>query len=77
MIKIIFENSYLQETLQGKSLSRAINERYLKKIVSVWQEAYSVLQTMTDTCIALRTNMTMYTSPLDARWPRKLGIVAI
>ena len=40
VIKVIFSNSYLLETLQGKHLTRAINGRYLKKYFpSVWQEA--------------------------------------
>ena len=40
VIKVIFGNSYLLETLQGERLTRAINERYLKKYFpSVWQEA--------------------------------------
>ena len=40
VIRVIFRNSYLLETLQGERLTRAINERYLKKYFpSVWQEA--------------------------------------
>jgi hypothetical protein len=40
VIKVVFENSYMLETLQGEHLSRAINERYLKQYFpSVWQEA--------------------------------------
>ena len=40
VIKVIFRNSYLLETLQGEHLIRAINGRYLKKyFLSVWQEA--------------------------------------
>jgi hypothetical protein len=40
VIKIIFGNSYLLETLQGEHLNRAFNGRYLKKyFLSVWQEA--------------------------------------
>jgi len=40
VIKVIFSNSYLLETLQGKHLTRAINGRYLKKYFpSIWQEA--------------------------------------
>jgi hypothetical protein len=59
MIKIIFGNSYLPETLEGESLSRVINGRYFrKKFLSVWQEAYSALQIMAGTCIAIKTNMT-------------------
>jgi hypothetical protein len=39
VIKIIFSNSYLLETLQGERLNRAFNGRYLKKYFpSVWQE---------------------------------------
>ena len=39
VIKVIFSNSYLLETLQGEHLTRAINGRYLKKYFpSVWQE---------------------------------------
>jgi hypothetical protein len=37
VIKVIFGNSYLLETLQGDSLPRAINGRHLKKYFpSVW-----------------------------------------
>jgi hypothetical protein len=40
VIKVIFGNSYMLETLQGEHLTRAINRRYLKKYFpSVWQEA--------------------------------------
>jgi cell wall assembly regulator SMI1 len=40
VIKVIFDNSYLLETLQGECLNRAFNGRYLKKYFpSVWQEA--------------------------------------
>jgi hypothetical protein len=40
MIKVIYGNSYLLETLQGERLNRAFNGRYLKKYFpSVWQEA--------------------------------------
>ena len=39
VIKVIFVNSYLLETLQGDSLQKTINGRYLKMdIPSVWQE---------------------------------------
>ena len=31
IVKIIFGNSYIVETLQGDRLSRALNGRYLKK----------------------------------------------
>jgi hypothetical protein len=37
VIKVIFGNSYLLETLQGERLNRALNGRYLKKYFSsVW-----------------------------------------
>jgi hypothetical protein len=37
MIKVIYGNSYLLETLQGERLNRAFNGRYLKKYFSsVW-----------------------------------------
>ena len=40
IIKVIFRNSYMMETLQGGRLPRAINGRYLKKFYpSVWQDA--------------------------------------
>jgi len=40
VIKVVFGNSYVLETLQGERLTRAINGRYLKKYFpSVWQEA--------------------------------------
>ena len=40
IVKIIFGNSYIVETLQGDRLSRALNGRYLKKYYpSVWQDA--------------------------------------
>jgi hypothetical protein len=40
VIKVIYGNSYLLETLQGERLKVAFNGRYLKKYFpSVWQEA--------------------------------------
>jgi len=40
VVKVIFENSYMMETLQGVRLPRAINGKYLKKYnPSVWQSA--------------------------------------
>ena len=40
VVKVIFRNSYVLETLQGERLTRAINGRYLKRYFpSVWQEA--------------------------------------
>ena len=40
IVKSIFGNSYMLETLQGDRLPRAINGRYLKKYYpSVWQDA--------------------------------------
>ena len=40
IVKVIFGNSYMMETLQGDRLPRAINGRYLKKYYpSVWQDA--------------------------------------
>jgi hypothetical protein len=40
VIKVIFGNSYLLETLQDEHLNRAFNGRYLKKYFpSVWQDA--------------------------------------
>jgi hypothetical protein len=36
VIKVIFENSYLLETLQGEHLTRAINGRYLKSTFQVF-----------------------------------------
>ena len=40
IIKVIFGNSYMVETMQGERFSRALNERYLKKYyLSVWQDA--------------------------------------
>ena len=40
VVKAIFWNSYMMETLQGDRLPRAINGRYLKKFhPSVWQDA--------------------------------------
>ena len=40
VIKVIFGNFYLLETLQGECLNRAFNGKYLKKYFpSVWQEA--------------------------------------
>ena len=39
VIKVIFGNSYMLETLQDERLTRAINGKYLKKYFSsVWQE---------------------------------------
>src|SRR6185437_2014956 len=38
--KVISSNSYMMETVQGESLPRAINGRYLKKFYpGVWQSA--------------------------------------
>ena len=40
VVKVIFGNSYMIETLQGDRLPRAINGKYLKKFYpSVWQDA--------------------------------------
>ena len=40
VVKVIFGNSYVLETLQGDHLTRAFNGRYLKGYFpSVWQEA--------------------------------------
>ena len=40
VIKVIFGNSYMMETLQGDRLPRAINGKYLKKFYPcVWQDA--------------------------------------
>ena len=40
IIKVIFGNSYLVETMQGERLPRALNGRYLKKYYpSMWQDA--------------------------------------
>jgi len=40
VVKVIFGNSYVLETLQGERLTRAFNGRYLKRYFpSVWQEA--------------------------------------
>ena len=40
VVKVIFGNSYMMETLQGDLLPRAINGKYLKKFYpSVWQDA--------------------------------------
>ena len=40
VVKVIFGNSYMMETLQGDRLLRAINGKYLKKFYpSVWQDA--------------------------------------
>ena len=40
IIKVIFGNSYMVETMQGERLPRALNGRYLKKYYpSMWQDA--------------------------------------
>ena len=40
IVKVIFGNSYMVETMQGERLPRALNGRYLKKYhLSVWQDA--------------------------------------
>ena len=40
VVKVIFGNFYMMETLQGDRLPRAINGKYLKKFYpSVWQDA--------------------------------------
>ena len=39
VVKVIFKNSYMMETLQEDRLPRAINEKYLKKFYpSMWQD---------------------------------------
>ena len=78
MIKVIFGNSYMLEMLQGDYLPRVINGRCLKKYFpSVWQEFYSALQIMADTCIALRTKMTVVCNALRSRVADELDIIAI
>jgi hypothetical protein len=58
VIKVIFGNSYLLETLQGEHLTRAFDGRYLKKIFfKCFARSLSALQIMADTCIVLRTKM--------------------
>ena len=40
IVKVIFGNYYMVETMQGERLSRALNGRYLKKYYpSMWQDA--------------------------------------
>ena len=40
VVKVIFENSCMMETLQGDRLSRAFNGRYSKKFYpTMWQDA--------------------------------------
>ena len=40
IVKVIFGNSYMVETMQGERPPRALNGRYLKKYYpSVWQDA--------------------------------------
>ena len=40
VVKVIFGNSYMMETLQRDRLPRAINGKYLKRFYpSVWQDA--------------------------------------
>ena len=40
VVKVIFGNSYMMETLQGDRLPRAINGKYLKKFYpNMWQDA--------------------------------------
>ena len=40
IVKVIFRNSYMVETLQGEHLPRALNGRYLKKYYPrIWQDA--------------------------------------
>ena len=40
IIKVIFGNSYMVETIQGERLPRALSGRYLKKYYpSTWQDA--------------------------------------
>ena len=59
VIKVIFGNSYMLETLQGESLPRAINRRYLKRYFSsVWQEA-----------LVLSKQWPIHISPLEQKYP--------
>ena len=40
IVKVIFGNSYMVETMQGERLPRVLNGRYLKKYYpNVWQDA--------------------------------------
>jgi hypothetical protein len=58
VVKVIFGNSYVLETLQGERLTRAFNGRYLKRYFSkCLASSLSALQTMADICIAFRTKM--------------------
>jgi hypothetical protein len=37
--KVILENSYMVQTVQGTSLPRALNKKYMKKYYpSIWQD---------------------------------------
>ena len=65
VIKVIFGNSYMLETLQGEGLPRAINGRYLKGYFpSVWQEASVLSKQWPIHVLPLEQKWLMYTSPL-------------
>ena len=58
MIKVIFGNSYLLETLQGEHVSQEDSTGVFEKVLSkCLARSLSALQAMADTCIALRTKM--------------------
>jgi len=57
VIKVIFGNSYLLETLQGERLNRAFNEILDTVFSKCLARSLSALQTMANTCIALRTKV--------------------
>jgi hypothetical protein len=57
VIKVVFENSYVLETLQGERLTRAFNGRLEKVLSKCLARSLSALQAMADTCITLRTKM--------------------
>ena len=72
VIKVIFGNSYMLETLQGERLTRAINGRYLKKyFLSVWQEAFVLSKQWPIHVSPLEQKWSMYTSPLVAEQPMR------
>jgi hypothetical protein len=78
MIKVIYGNSYLLETLQGERLKVAFNGRYLKKVFfKCLARSLSALQIMADTCIALRIKMADVYNALSHHAADEMGIVAI
>ena len=69
VIKVVFGNLYMLETLQGDRLPRAINRTYLKNTFQVFGKRLKVLSKQWPIHVSplLEQICPMYTSPLAAR----------